>query len=506
MVTLLSLMTVFLIWTSGPLLFAVPLQAELGVWVGQNRLTLQAQLRDDLEYYSIRELGRLAGLTLRETDNTLRIEGSRGILQLVDGRPLIRTTDEYIALSSPVWRRGEDDWFVPEDFLTQVLPLAIGQRIQKISDRQYRLQELARNQVDVAVTNQSGSVQVSFFSSQRSPIRVREFNRFIQVEFEQFLVTPEFPDTLPNRRLVLSVEYDASSVYGGFRIQKGEDYGSFREYDLTGPDRKVVEIFGSITRSDPPPDGVGTATVSELLPLSGPTTAIPDQSDRPGQPAPLLITIDPGHGGQDTGVLSADGLAEKDLSLAIADRVGRQLEELGFRVLLTRTRDVDLSVEQRGSIGNYYRASLYLSLHVGASPSPESLGPIVYVNKFLQPSSAGVYWEESILSDTVEAPDRLVPWQRGQERYLAFSRRLAERLQHELNLLWGVTNQVSNVPLALLSSVTAPAVLVETGYVTNAEDLIRLSFPQFQDQVANSITSALLGYLQDEELDRQDNP
>ncbi|MFQ5929308.1 MAG: N-acetylmuramoyl-L-alanine amidase, partial [Acidobacteriota bacterium] len=91
---------------------------------------------------------------------------------------------------------------------------------------------------------------------------------------------------------------------------------------------------------------------------------------------------------------------------------------------------------------------------------------------------------------------KLVPWEEGQRKYLALSRELAEKLQNELNLLWSVDNQVVEVPLAVLAPITAPAVLIEAGFLTNPEDQERLGLREFQERLAGTIASAVLAFLQ----------
>jgi N-acetylmuramoyl-L-alanine amidase len=179
--------------------------------------------------------------------------------------------------------------------------------------------------------------------------------------------------------------------------------------------------------------------------------------------------------------------------------------------MLTRTRDVELAVEQRGSIGNYYRSQVYLSIHVGGSPSPETRGPVVYLHKYsqdnepvmLEPNQEGPLFisPRRPPSRTVEDSDKLVHWEEGQQTYLGSSRELAELLQEELNLLWGIENRVAEIPLAGLAPVTAPAVLIEMGFLTNPEDYQRLSSMEFQEQVARTITSAVDTFLQGRNLE-----
>ena len=477
--------------------------ADLEVWIGQNKRTITSFRRQRQVYYPLKDFAELVGLELMENGEVLTISGSRGNLQLVNRRPLVRFDAQYILLAAPAWKRAPNNWYVSEDFLSKALPLLVNRRFSKVSDLLYRVEALAENPVQVTVSNYPDRVRVVFQSSLNAPIQVREFKDYIQVAFDQFLVRPEFSAIPPDRRLVSSVDFDSSNIYGTFRIQKGDLYNNFRQLTLTAPVRRVVDIYG-------PPNMSNLGSESEP---DSPEQSPSEGSAPPPSPQGLghLITIDPGHGGRDFGVNSPKGIAEKHLTLRIARRIGNLLTESGHQGMLTRTRDVDLAVEQRGSVGNYYRSQVYLSIHVGGSPSPQTRGPVVYLHKYspngdpvmIEPNQEGVsfFSPRRPPSRTFEDSDKLVRWEEGQTTYLGASRELAELLQEELNLLWGVENRVAEIPLAGLAPVTAPAVLIEMGFLTNPEDYQRLSSMEFQEQVARTITSAVDTFLQGRNLE-----
>ena len=482
---------------------AAAVSGDLEVWIGQNKRTINSYQRGHQTYYPLKDFADIVGLELMENGEVLTIAGSRGNLQLVNGRPLVRFGAEYILLAAPAWKRAPNNWYVSEDFLSKALPLLVNRRFSKVSDMRYRVEALAENPVQVKVSNYPDRVRVVFQSSLNAPIQVREFKDYIQVTFGQFLVRPEFSAIPPDRRLVSSVDFDSSNLYGTFRIQKGDLYNNFRQLTLTAPVRKVVDIYG-------PPNMSNLGSDSEP---DSPEQSLSVGSTLPPSPPVLgnVITIDPGHGGGDFGVNSPEGIAEKHLTLRIARRIGNLLAESGHKGMLTRTRDVDLAVEQRGSVGNYYRSQVYLSIHVGGSPSPRTRGPVVYLHKYsqdkepvmieLHQEGASFFSPRRPPSRTFEESDKLVRWEEGQRTYLSSSRELAELLQEELNLLWGVENRVAEIPLAGLAPVGAPAVLIEMGFLTNPEDYRRLSSMEFQEQVARTITSAVNAFLQGRNLE-----
>ncbi|MDA2928835.1 N-acetylmuramoyl-L-alanine amidase [Acidobacteria bacterium AH-259-O06] len=485
------------------MLHAAPVSQQLEVWVGQRRYEIDSHQRENHTYYRLKEIAAIVGLKLHERGGLLTVQGPRGRFQLVDGRPLVRFESEYILLWAPVWRRKQNDWCVTEDFLTKALPLVVNRKLERLSGRHYRLEALHKNHVQVRVANYSDHVRVVFQSSQKAPIRVKEFDKYIEVEFEEYLVQPEFPSELPDRRFVSSVEFNSSDVYGTFRIHKGNLYYNFRQFTLSDPERNIVDVYG------PPRAGSEPASTEPRTGMTFPSLQ-PDSLQgtlRPSKQAfQNVVTIDPGHGGEDYGVISAQGELEKNLTLGIANQIRARIAANGYRGMLTRTRDVELAIEQRSSVGNYYRSKTYLSIHVGGSWSPKASGPIVYVHKYVQladtlETETGV---DAGSSGRLEArrglfandEQKLVPWEEGQRKYLALSRELAEKLQNELNLLWSVDNQVVEVPLAVLAPITAPAVLIEAGFLTNPEDQERLGLSEFQERLAGTIASAVLAFLQ----------
>ena len=483
------------------LLHAAPLSQDLEVWVGERKHSVDPQIKDNRIYYPLTDLATIVGFEWSERGGLLTIEGSRGRLQLVDDRPLVRFEGEYILLSSPVWRRAPNEWYVSEDFLTRALPLVSDRSLDRFSEKRYRMEALVENQVEVRVSNFPDHVRVVFQPAFDAPIRIREFEEYIQVEFSEYLVRPEFPATLPDRRLVSSVEFDPSNVYGAFRIRKGDLYDSFRESTLSGPTRQIIDVHSAPL--EPATRGT-TSLLSSNLDIA---PFHPGPTGTPILPAQEvfenIITIDPGHGGGDYGVNSLEGTAEKNLTLRIANLIETQLRKEGYRTMLTRTRDVELAVEQRGSVGNYYHSRVYLSIHIGGTPSPKTRGPIVYLHQYPENGTTleGVTPEALPPNSNDLLPfstnSRLVPWEEGQKRYVPSSQRLARQLQKELNVLWGVQNRVRRIPLATLAPVSAPAILVEAGFLTNPEDQAMLISLDFQEELAATISRAIVIFLRD---------
>ena len=495
-------------------MFFESLQAKnLEIFLGQRGWKVDALQREGNNYYRLKDLAEVVGLELEERGGMLTVQGTRGTLLLIDERPLIRLEDHYILLSGPAWRRQEGDWYVTEDFLTEAIPLVVNLKLEKRSNQRYQMSEIDQNVVQVRVANYPDYVRVVFESERKAPVKVQEREQYVEIKFERYLVQPKFPANLPNRRIVTSVGFDSTDIYGTFRIYKGEFYDTFRELSLSDPDRKVIDIYGTpelSSRKEPEP-----------LPSKSPVPVTPfSRVTRPADSAKIstpkgiqnVITIDPGHGGEDYGVSSFEFLLEKDLTFKIAHLLQERLKAIGYTGMLTRNRDVELGVEQRSSVGNYYDSKLYISLHTGGSPLPEMKGPVVYVHQYAnllevikrQSNTDSQLPTKSGVKQRLKEGGRngLVLWDQAHSKYGLLSRQLARQLQKELNRLWGTENNIVEVPLQLLVPVEAPAVMIELGFLTNLEDQQKLYSPHFQASIVTTISSTLSKFLSTDSVGR----
>lgn len=489
---------------------------RLRVWVGNLAREVDSRLHRELPYYQLGDLASILKMKVHEEGNQITLTGPRGQLVLTDERPLVRLEDQYLLLSSPVWKRKNKEWYVPQDFLVKGLPHVLRDRLEQSPDGDYRLVSLGENGVQVEVRNYPDHVSVIFQSDQKVPIRVREFHGHIEVEFLEKLVRPQLGNVRPDPRLVSGVDFQPFHPYGSFHVQKGRAFSHFRRHQLTNPDRLVVDVYGEITSaaapvsSTPVPPTGASEAASEAVSATTPT----DQNVetvRKQQPAPVqtVIILDPGHGGSDYGIHALQEeqeLMEKYLTLNLARKMEKILADRGRQVQFTRVRDVNLATEQRSSVANFYQSALFLSLHFGGTLQEKVRGPIVYTHAFSGTASAKGDREEQPAATPPSASRtamwkngewsaKLVAWELGQRAALAESRRLAEDLQRELNLLFGTSNSPVEAPLAVLAPVSAPAVLIEAGFLSHPEDRRLLSDPEFQDRLAETVVKVLDGFL-----------
>lgn len=190
----------------------------------------------------------------------------------------------------------------------------------------------------------------------------------------------------------------------------------------------------------------------------------------------VVIMIDAGHGGADPGAVSKDGsIVEKDLNLAIAQKLQTYLEEAGYTVWMTRIEDGDLAGEvkdkrkqadmkERKRLMEASDAQLMVSVHQNSFPNSQYYGPQVFFQANRQEAAA-----------------------------------LALLVQAEMNSFTAPENTreaKSNDSYYILKNAPMPAILVECGFVSNAAEAEQLSSEEYQKKVAWGIYSGIEKYLQ----------
>jgi N-acetylmuramoyl-L-alanine amidase len=199
-----------------------------------------------------------------------------------------------------------------------------------------------------------------------------------------------------------------------------------------------------------------------------------------------VIVLDPGHGGDDAGV-TAGGAVEKDLTLALARELARELERhLGARVVLTRGDDRDPPMQQRAETANRAHADMVLSLHFDGEPSASARG----VTAYCPPAT----FADTAAPEEGPRPVLMLPWRDVATRHAVRSRELAEAVLSAIDLRGlGPTRLREQLPYPLLG-VNAPGLLLECGTLTSDADRARLAGAQGLPDLARAIAAGLDAY------------
>jgi N-acetylmuramoyl-L-alanine amidase len=236
--------------------------------------------------------------------------------------------------------------------------------------------------------------------------------------------------------------------------------------------------------------------------------AFPQAAGEPGVQRMKKVVIDPGHGGIETGAKGKLGNLEKDVTLSIALKLKALIERnMAFQVVLTRDRDMDVSVETRSAIANNQKADVFISIHTNGSRLKAAEGSETFFLStgettdeetrrlaYLENNSSRL---EDHMDKTSEQDVKMILWDMAQTAYIRQSSRLAEMIQAELNSLLGTRNRgIKQAPFKILTGVACPAVLIEAAFISNPEEERKLASERFQTSVADAIYRGLAKYLQ----------
>jgi N-acetylmuramoyl-L-alanine amidase len=196
-----------------------------------------------------------------------------------------------------------------------------------------------------------------------------------------------------------------------------------------------------------------------------------------------VVALDAGHGGDDAGGRSREGVTEKDLVAQLVARVRLALLSTGkYRIVLTRTGDVNATFEQRAVAANVAGAAYFLTFHAGDLGGSS---PRIAVYTYQPPSPP-------LPSPGGEARSSFVPWNQVQEAHLDQSRQLAQALEQQFAQIAGLTADTpAAAPVRTLRSVNAPAVAIEIGSLTPDNDAGPLTDPAFQLQISAAVARVL---------------
>ncbi|RRT97099.1 N-acetylmuramoyl-L-alanine amidase, partial [Stenotrophomonas sp. 278] len=248
-----------------------------------------------------------------------------------------------------------------------------------------------------------------------------------------------------------------------------------------------------------------------VVPAPTPTPAAPVQTPRPVMPSdasrikmqsgmrPLVVAIDPGHGGQDPGAVGPTGKREKDITLAVARELARQVNATpGLKAYLTRDSDVFIPLPMRAQKARSAKADIFISIHADAAENRAAKGSSVYVLSTKGASSQRARW----LADKENAAD-LVGGVRLQQTEGTLANVLLDLAQsgymkasedaagHVLGGLKRIgKNHKPNIEranFAVLRTSDMPAMLVETAFISNPDEERRLMDPAYQRQIAGAV-------------------
>ncbi len=297
------------------------------------------------------------------------------------------------------------------------------------------------------------------------------------------------------------VDLNKSVTPKSFTLAPNAQYGN----------RLVVDLFDQEADAAPqPPAPAATVATAPAIPVTPAQPAI-KLPPVPNGKRDVVIAIDAGHGGEDPGASGSRGQHEKDIVLQIAKELQRQINtEKGFRAELTRTGDYFIPLRKRTEIARKKGADLFISIHADAAPSTAAFGASVFALSDRGATSETARWlaDSENRSDLIggagnvslDDKDRMLA---GVLLDLSMTASLTSSLnvgQKVLGNIGRVTSlhkrRVEQAGFMVLKSPDIPSILVETGFISNANEAAKLATASHQQSLARSIHSGVRQFFQ----------
>ena len=422
-------------------------------------------------------------------------------LVLTPDQSLVSASGQLVSLPSPLVRQGRR-WLVPIEFISRALAL--------IYDTRLELRPAARLVI-------VGDLRVP-----RVTVQYDEGPASLRVTFE---ITPRANAVVTQEQSRLLIRLDADTLDASLQAPPTQQ-GLLSAVRATEPNTVQLDLgprFSSYRAAPPVSNGAAAVLTIELLAAAADSSSLaPGAPGAPGAPAapiapiapsPLpvfggasrptisTIVIDPGHGGEDTGVKGAGGALEKDVTLSVARRIKAAIEgRLGMRVLLTHQNDNRLDAASRAAIANNNKADLFISLHTNGSPRPSTRGATIFtlsLDRIGEDARRQSQADREVLQvfggGTREFS--LVEWELAQAAHLDGSHAFAGILDQKLRTTAGLPSVgLQRALMRNLAGANMPAVLIEMGYLSNPEEEGLLTSGNFQGSIASAVTEAVVAF------------
>jgi len=259
-----------------------------------------------------------------------------------------------------------------------------------------------------------------------------------------------------------------------------------------------LEREGERERAEPAP---------QASPMEPKRDGGPRESRRNAKPATarrVTVAIDPGHGGEDPGAIGRRGTYEKNVVLAISRKL-KNLLDADMRVLLTRNDDFYVPLAERVRKARRVQADLFVSIHADAFREPSARGSSVFALSEHGATSAAARWlaQRENAADLIGGVNLDVndPMLARTLLDLSQTAQITDSLKVGRQVLDGIAahnglhkSSVEQAGFAVLKAPDIPSILVETAFISNPDEEMKLRSPRHQQQFAESIAAGIRRY------------
>jgi N-acetylmuramoyl-L-alanine amidase len=456
------------------------------------------QIVDNTRYLPLIKVLNLVGTatSLEEKRGSLRVGVGDDRLELRDGNKKLKLNRHDISLSSPVRVEG-GEWLVPLDFLDSVLPRLTTETVRyRAGDERLFLGDVKPLTFSAHLNPSANGDRLSVLFTAPVTVKTASTNGqwviFLgdealmpleqEMKFQsRFISSMRFDDQDGAPKLIITPAGATLNFYPSLA-----DGGKTLQVDVTqaaAPPAQTAAAPPSSTGAPaaaPPPAGSAQPAAASNVPPA------PASAPAPAPPPLPVVVLDPGHGGADAGGHSSDGVTERDLMAALAERVRSALTSTGkVRVVLTRTGSSDPNLDDRDSLTNMAHPVAFVTLHAG---DLGGASPAIAVYTYQAPSAPGL---------SAAPRTFFVPWDEAQQAQLTRSRDFAGLVAQQFGHVQGLeVRGPTAAPVRQLRSVDAPALALELGTLAPRQEAAALTAASFQDQLANAIAQAVLALTQ----------
>lgn len=456
---------------------------------GRRPLPFRAQGGQDL--VALADVASAFGLTVREDvaagGIVISAPQNRTIV-LTPGQPLASVAGRVVSLPAAPVRDGRA-WFVPVEFISRAVGPALNTRLDVRKPTHLIVAGDVRvPEVTITVEGDANRARLNVDISPATARTVTQDGQrlILRLEADAIDLRASQPD---NRDIVAGVH--GSDAPQNIIIDLGPKAGAFQV--SAQPRERGEHLVIEIPAQGAAPPAEPGAPVPPVEP-----PPLPDFSASAG--GLRTIVIDPGHGGADRGARGREGTEEKAIALRLAYRLKAALEGgLGVRVLLTRDGDRDMRIDERTSLANNNKADLFISLHANAAVSPLPAGAQVFTlaaegYAAETPGSAAPAVPLPVFGGGTRSIE-IIPWDTAQMRWIGESERLAGLVHAELSARVPMhPRALATAPLRVLIGANMPAVLVEAGFLSNADQEKILASDEMHAQIVQALIRAIVAY------------
>ena len=478
----------------------VEVQGHQMVWLDDLAGFFQLQIRDDP-----------AARAVTATYKTQTIV-------LTPDQSLVSASGRLVSLPAPLTRRA-NRWLVPVEFISRALAPIYDTRLDfRPASRLLVTGDLRVPRLTVRYDDTATLLRVTFEITPRATAAVtQEQNRLLVRVEADALEAALAPPPSPQEMVTAVRAIDPTTI----QMDLGPRFSTFRALPPTSSGASGIFTIELVAT---PADSAAGAGASAFAP--GATADKPNAPPAPNAPnapgAPLApgntpgplpvfgaakrptirtIVLDPGHGGDDTGVKGGGGAVEKDVMLTLARRIKGTIEgRLGMRVLLTHEDDRPITADSRAAIANNNNADLFISLHANGSPRQTARGAVIFtlsLDRFGEDTRRQSQADREVLQvfGGGSREISLVEWELAQAAHLDGSNAFAGILDQKLRTTGGLPSvALQRAPMRNLAGANMPAVLIEMGYLSNPDEEKRLIAGDVQNSIAAAITESIAAF------------